>query len=411
MILRRLRKALPLALAMVLTADLTAKPLTSLLQDLKNQPKSHQYGEAPWVAGVPEGYQFSRPGNPSGTISKSFAFNPAGFVILMIAAAILKAATGGNVRVTSSSSNPPRNVFPPPGTGTGSSVSPGVASKPQSTNSGGPSVFGLTPGGTPSAPPTGPVAAPSKITPVASVQGAVPPSLAALGTITSASQIDDAKAKAILTAGGYFTRTAQAKKNSGTPYQKALKALSWGWTFKKQRRNLTLNSTPRRGKTTVRNLVFEEYQRMTKAYSKYSNLKTLSAKATPKEFNQLVQTAANGITWKGNPSQKFKLITAQLDVESFKRHWTDHKLTRSFAGAGGAGQIMPGHSLGKHGKGMNYYDPADGFKLHVLILNDYLRSSKGNLRNALAKYNGGPGAFRRSGPQAYARKIMRKAGL
>ena len=34
---------------------------------------------------------------------------------------------------------------------------------------------------------------------------------------------------------------------------------------------------------------------------------------------------------------------------------------------------------------------------HVGILNGYIRASRGNVRNALAKYNGGPGNYRSRG--------------
>jgi hypothetical protein len=221
-------------------------------------------------------------------------------------------------------------------------------------------------------------------------------------------QIDRHKATIILEAGGFFHRSAQ-RRNRGDRFQKALKALAWGWTFKRQSRTLHLNSVPRRGKHTMRTLLFFEYQRMSKAYAQHANLPTLSAKSTPTKFLALVRGAAHKLRGRASAKRKARLLQSQLYFESKRRHWKQYELTRSFAGAGGAGQIMAGHSLGRFGKNRNYYEPGDAFEMQVSILNSYLRRARGNMRNALAMYNGGPGGYRRRGPQSYARKILAKA--
>lgn len=51
-------------------------------------------------------------------------------------------------------------------------------------------------------------------------------------------------------------------------------------------------------------------------------------------------------------------------------------------------------------------DPGVGAEYGCRHLAAYLRASGGDIARAVAMYNGGPGGWRASGPQAYARKVM-----
>src|SRR5215471_9501578 len=84
------------------------------------------------------------------------------------------------------------------------------------------------------------------------------------------------------------------------------------------------------------------------------------------------------------------------------------------AGAIGYTQLMPGTA---RGLGVNPRDPIDNLRGGMKYLGHLISSFGGNIRNALAAYNAGPGAVTRYGgippfkeTQNYVRSIMSMAG-
>lgn len=382
------------------------RALDGMLASLQTCP-AQRYGAGPWAAGLPTGHRFSPPGARLRT--QPAEFNPAGFMVAAIAIMMIAALAGqqgvsGQISLSGGQPLPPGQN--PLGTLLGQLISGQPGPFP-------PPVPGAYPGGVTTNPVKPPgTSAPGAGAPGGTVPGATTPGgrvPVSLPNLTSASQVSMQNLRPILEAGGYLSRTAQAQ-NSGDPIQKGLKAMGWGWTFRRQRQNLSLDSRPSRGDRPMRDYVFAEYEMMKAAYARYSNVPNLSQEGASQLFGQFVAGVASGLNTSGSADAKTRLISAQLNVESGRKHWTNFRLTRSYAGAGGASQVMPGHLNGSHGQGKNYYDPADAFAMHVSILNDYLRRARGSVRNGLAMYNGGPGGYRRAGPQAYARRIMQQAG-
>ena len=97
-----------------------------------------------------------------------------------------------------------------------------------------------------------------------------------------------------------------------------------------------------------------------------------------------------------------KLVAAQINVESaFNPDVT------SSAGAEGIAQFEPG-TWAQWGHG-SPFNPADAFPAYAAFMSSLISQYNGNLRNALAAYNAGPGNL--AAGYGYADKILHAAGL
>jgi len=103
----------------------------------------------------------------------------------------------------------------------------------------------------------------------------------------------------------------------------------------------------------------------------------------------------------------YDVVAAQAQAES-----NFNATARSPAGALGWLQFMPG-TYNSHaaaagvGKGTEF-NPADEAKVYVVYMNELLKQEHGNLRNALAAYNAGPGNIQAG--LGYADHILGTAG-
>lgn len=405
--LRPLHPGLFAAAGLLLASPLRADRLEIQLRQVERVCVRSSYGEAPWCVGRAQGFRFSARFQASS--SRAYPCHPLGFLLHAMATMIVALQE----QAQAIQSMPPASL-------SGAPIAPVIALPPRGSRACLPrnGAFGdsrdlgthgdaswdsgFSPDLAASSPsPSGPG--------LPGTPGAVPGRLAELPQLTSASQIGRSEAEIILEAGGYFGKSAQ-RVNSGDRWQKALRALGWGWTFKSQTRDLSLDTVPQDGEHTVRQLLFLEYQLQVKAYSQYANLPDLTAEKSPREFDALVARFAPQLNIPTSEERKRRLMEAVLYVESTHRHWMNHELFRSWAGAGGTAQIMAGFTFEKEGEGRNYYHPEEALAIHVQVINNNLRRADGKVHDALAMYNGGPGNYRKAQPQAYASKVLKKAG-
>jgi hypothetical protein len=118
--------------------------------------------------------------------------------------------------------------------------------------------------------------------------------------------------------------------------------------------------------------------------------------AVPPAYRGWVNTAAKGT---GLPSS---VVAAQINTES-----RFNPKATSPVGAQGIAQFMPGTWKGQ-GIAGSPYDPNAALQGYVKLMGSLLNQFGGNVRNALAAYNAGPGNLRAG--YGYADKILSAAG-
>lgn len=115
----------------------------------------------------------------------------------------------------------------------------------------------------------------------------------------------------------------------------------------------------------------------------------------PSQYQLYVNNAANQLGISPD------IVAAQIQTES---DW-DPSATSS-AGAEGIAQFEPG-TFADYGSG-SPYNAADAFSAYVKYMKVLLQDEHGNIRDALAAYNAGPG--NKSAGYAYADGILKEAG-
>lgn len=96
------------------------------------------------------------------------------------------------------------------------------------------------------------------------------------------------------------------------------------------------------------------------------------------------------------------VVIAQINLES-----GFNPTARSSAGAEGIAQFLPS-TFASYGTG-SPYNPADAFKAYAAFMKHLLAEFNGNLRDALAAYNAGPGNIQAG--MGYANKILAAASV
>lgn len=115
----------------------------------------------------------------------------------------------------------------------------------------------------------------------------------------------------------------------------------------------------------------------------------------PAQYQSYVNNAASAL---GIPAS---VVAAQINLESGY-----NPNARSYAGAEGIAQFEPA-TFRAYGSG-SPYNVADAFNAYVNYMRSLLNDFHGNLRNALAAYNAGPGNI--GAGMGYASKILSAAG-
>lgn len=116
----------------------------------------------------------------------------------------------------------------------------------------------------------------------------------------------------------------------------------------------------------------------------------------PKQYVGLVQKAA------AQTGMPVAVVAVQIDYES-----SFNPNAVSPTGAQGIAQFEPGTWHDEHCSG-SPFTPTDAFTCYIKLMRQLLGQFKGNLRNALAAYNAGPGNL--SAGYGYADHILSEAG-
>lgn len=253
--------------------------------------------------------------------------------------------------------------------------------------------------------PTGP-GGPGVTPPNPGGQGPAPGAIGQLA-ISSPSQIGPREAALILEAGGFYAdriynyHRARGARNK---YEAGLMALSWGTRYKRPGGPVALDDQ-------MKKALFEEYQLMRQALTKYRGWDTISEKTRPREYAQWIDQASHALT-EVPAGQRQALMRSLMQTESGRTHWTGYKPIVSYAGAVGFGQFLPATAKGLK---INHYDPADNIRGIAVYLNQLIGQAKRKglsgqaaLRWALAAYNGGPNFG--SSSIAYANGILGRVG-
>lgn len=115
----------------------------------------------------------------------------------------------------------------------------------------------------------------------------------------------------------------------------------------------------------------------------------------PSQYQLYVTNAANQLGISPD------IVAAQIQTES---NWDPN--ANSGAGAEGIAQFLPG-TFSQYGSG-SPYNVTDAFNAYTNYMSDLLRTEHGNIRDALAAYNAGPGNL--SAGYAYADGILGLSG-
>jgi hypothetical protein len=116
----------------------------------------------------------------------------------------------------------------------------------------------------------------------------------------------------------------------------------------------------------------------------------------PSQYVGLVQKAA------AQTGMPVAVVAVQIDYES-----SFNPNAVSPTGAQGIAQFEPGTWRGEHCSGSPFI-PTDAFTCYIKLMRQLLGQFKGNLRNALAAYNAGPGDL--AAGYGYADHILTEAG-
>ncbi len=245
-----------------------------------------------------------------------------------------------------------------------------------------------------SASPTGaPEAAPMEVAAPATVE-------VAPGSEVQASRLDPALAERILRAAGYFAPGIHAyhrRSGSRSPFESALRALAWGYTYQRPRNTPALDARTWGWLRSEAGLV-------TAARRRWQGYPNLDAGSQPALWEEMIRRAATHLTAVSDPASRHRLLKALMVVESRKLHWQGYVPIVSFAGAVGACQLLPRTALSAE-VARNHHDPAENMQAAARYLNSLIRGA-GSLRLALARYNGGVDPPAESFT-AYADKILR----
>ena len=115
----------------------------------------------------------------------------------------------------------------------------------------------------------------------------------------------------------------------------------------------------------------------------------------PSQYQLYVNNAANQLGISPD------IVAAQIQTES---NWDPN--AKSNMGAEGIAQFEPG-TFASYGSG-SPYNVADAFNAYVNYMGSLLKDENGNIRDALAAYNAGPGD--KSAGYSYADGILKEAG-
>jgi hypothetical protein len=169
-------------------------------------------------------------------------------------------------------------------------------------------------------------------------------------------------------------------------YQEALEALHRGKTYtRKPKVKLDSVTKIRYGpEKSMREMVFEEYQRLKEAIRKYPDQPLISKKNNPELFSEWVESSAPALTNLKPSSDRRKLMLSLMSRESGQTHWRNFIPITSGAAAVGFGQFLPRTAEGYK---INPYDPEQNIKGIAIMLNEHLKTK--SLKDALIFYNAG----------------------
>ncbi|MBI4869409.1 MAG: transglycosylase SLT domain-containing protein [Candidatus Wallbacteria bacterium] len=186
--------------------------------------------------------------------------------------------------------------------------------------------------------------------------------------LKDASQIGLDQAKTILEGTGML--------KAGEPLSLGLKRLHKGYTYKSGGGVLDAAAKQR---------LFREYTLLRASLDRWAAYPDIGSKSTPKLVDEWVKKAGAKLTALPE-GQREKLIRSLLMQESSVRHWRNFRPVVGQAADTGFGQFLPATA---RQFGINPYDPEQNILGVALFLNRLVRQKRGNVREALASYNGG----------------------
>jgi len=194
--------------------------------------------------------------------------------------------------------------------------------------------------------------------------------------------INKSSAEIILTGIGLIGPKSVHKLN----YQEALEALHRGKTYERKP-GVKLDSVTKikyGPEKSMRQMIFEEYERLKEAIRKYPDQSLISKKNDPDQFREWVENSAKALTNLEPVADRQRLMLSLMSRESGQTHWRDYVPITSTAAAVGFGQFLPRTAEGYK---INPYDPEQNIKGIAIMINEHLRTK--SLKDALIFYNAG----------------------
>jgi len=177
-----------------------------------------------------------------------------------------------------------------------------------------------------------------------------------------------------------------AKSVHKLSYQEALEALHRGKTYQRKP-GVTLDSVTKikyGPEKSMRQMIFEELQKLKEAIRKYPDQPLISKKDDPAMFKEWVENSSKSLTNLQPPGDRRRLMLSLMSRESGQTHWRDFVPITSVAAAVGFGQFLPRTAEGYK---INPYDPEQNIKGIAMMLNGHLKTK--SLKDALIFYNAG----------------------